>query len=201
MAATKVIKAASSVTLSDTAKNTLVFTGVAIAGYLLYKTVTLVSDVTSVVTDPLKNINKGVTDAMDVVKDNYQQQKALAEKQVKEVEAFKKTTAFQMAFTPSYWQGKTKEIVFISNDNAMSFAKSIRAGLDVFKFTDDDFSKIQAVYRNTPSKASMMKVGVYYFSLYKSDLWTDLGVKLSNAQILAIRDVILTKKDFTKKSS
>lgn len=187
MATTKVIKAASNVTLSDTAKNTLVFTGVAIAGYLLYKTVTLVSDVTSVVTDPLKNINK-----------TFEEQKAAALKLKKEISDFEKTDDYKLAFTPDMWQGKTKDIIFISNDNALKFAKSIK---DSFTLADDDEERIYGTYRQIPSKASMMKVAVYYFSYYKADLYQTLKAKLGQEELKVIIDIIKSKKDFTKKSS
>jgi len=91
MAATKVIKAASSLSLSDTAKNALVFTGIGVSLYLVYKVVTFGSDIVDTATSPIKNINKGVSDTIDAVKDIYEAKKKTAQEQAKAVEAYKKT--------------------------------------------------------------------------------------------------------------
>lgn len=187
MAVTKAIRAASNVTLSDKAKNFLVFSGVAIGSYLLYKTVTLVSDVTSVVTDPLKNINK-----------TFEEQKAAALQLKKKITDFEKTDDYKLAFSPDMWQGKTKEVIFISDENAKRFAKEIKESLSL---VNDDEERIYGVYRNIVSKASMMKVAVYYYSFYKADLYQTLKSNLTDSEIAVIIDIVKSKKDFTKKSS
>lgn len=186
MAATKVIKAASSLSLSDTAKNALVFTGIGVSLWLGYKIVSTVSNVVDTVTSPVKNVNEAI-----------KQQQEAAAKLKKEISDFEKTNDYKLAFTPDMWQGKTSDIVFISNENALKFAKDINSA---FGTINDDEEKIYGVYRQIPSKASAMKVAVYYFSYFKADLYQTLKNKLSDAELKVIIDIVKSKKDFTKKS-
>jgi hypothetical protein len=157
--------------LSDTAKNVIVIGGVALVGFAVYK-----------VFDGVNSVAESLN-----LKDTKEEKKAK-----KELDKFELSNDFKLAFTPDLWMGKIGDYLTISNRQAIDKAFG---GL-----LNDEEEKIYGVYRQTPSKASMMKIALAYWATYKKDLYTELKSRLDSVEMQTIISIVKSKKIGTKKS-
>jgi hypothetical protein len=94
--------------------------------------------------------------------------------------------------------GKIGDYLTISNRQAIDFAIDINKAFG--GLLNDEEEKIYGVYRQTPSKASMMKIALAYWATYKKDLYTELKSRLDSVEMQTIISIVKSKKIGTKKS-